>query len=586
MSRRAPRVGRCSGGAEPDWTPLASGTTPSGALTAAASLLENETWTKAFTYDASSRVTSATMPDSSELLPSYNEAGLLDGVDVKIRGASTVATFVDDIDYDAHGRRTRIEYGNTTATEYFYDDLTFRLTRIRTTRSTDSKTLQDLKYTYDPVGNILEVHDDAHEDVFYNDAQVEATGQYEYDPIYRLNQATGREHSGGVGDAQRDQNDLPLWNLPHPNDAAALRRYVEEYTYDKVGNLLEFAHEGLGGPSGATWTRTYRYDTGVTSGYANNRLHSTSEPGSAWASYTHDANGNMVAMPHLATLDYTHRDQMQHADLGGGGDAYYTYDGGGERVRKFIQRTGTTTEERIYLGGWELYRKRQGAAGDVVLERETLHVMDDTRRIAMVETKTVDADVAGALAVVPRTRYQYSNHLDSAHLECDETGLVISYEEYHPYGTPAYRSARSGVEVWLPITKPEEPNISRAEIGGRHEQIDSTLIQNCERRCGRASPPIDIEPVLQAGVRRWHKHGSPRDFLASWRLCSGIVRGTLRRLAWQRRRDPVAAPGATPIDQQLSADLGEHYPEQEADDSFAFPTRARELQRRRHVSGG
>lgn len=32
-------------------------------------------------------------------------------------------------------------------------------------------------------------------------------------------------------------------------------------------------------------------------------------------------------------------------------------------------------------------------------------------------------------------------------VECDETGQVISYEEYHPYGTTAYRSAKGGVEV-------------------------------------------------------------------------------------------------------------------------------------------
>ena len=163
--------------AEPDWSAVAT-EDAADAKTTAASLLESETWEKAFAYDALGRVTSATMPDDSELLPSYNEAGLLDGVDVKVRGASTSTTFVDDIDYDAHGRRTRIAYGNNTATEYFYDELTFRLTRIKTTRSTDSKILQDLTYTYDPVGNIVEVHDDAHEDVFYNDAQVTPTGQF------------------------------------------------------------------------------------------------------------------------------------------------------------------------------------------------------------------------------------------------------------------------------------------------------------------------------------------------------------------------------------------------------------------------
>lgn len=72
--------------------------------------------------------------------------------------------------------------------------------------------------------------------------------------------------------------------------------------------------------------------------------------------------------------------------------------------------------------------------------------MDDTRRIAMVETLTVhDGDAVST--PVPRLRYQVGNHLESAMLECDQDGEVISYEEYHPYGTAAYRSARSGVEV-------------------------------------------------------------------------------------------------------------------------------------------
>jgi RHS repeat-associated protein len=44
-------------------------------------------------------------------------------------------------------------------------------------------------------------------------------------------------------------------------------------------------------------------------------------------------------------------------------------------------------------------------------------------------------------------RFQYTNHLGSAHLECDQNGAVISYEELHPYGSSAYRSVASGVEV-------------------------------------------------------------------------------------------------------------------------------------------
>jgi RHS repeat-associated protein len=46
-------------------------------------------------------------------------------------------------------------------------------------------------------------------------------------------------------------------------------------------------------------------------------------------------------------------------------------------------------------------------------------------------------------------RYQYANHLGSAVLETDDNGNPISYEEYHPYGTTAYRSAKSGFDLSL-----------------------------------------------------------------------------------------------------------------------------------------
>ena len=79
-------------------------------------------------------------------------------------------------------------------------------------------------------------------------------------------------------------------------------------------------------------------------------------------------------------------------------------------------------------------------------ERETLHVMDDQRRVALVETKTLDAGVE-LDAPTSRDRYQLDNHLSSSLLELDEVGQVNSYEEYFPYGGTAYRAARSSVEV-------------------------------------------------------------------------------------------------------------------------------------------
>jgi hypothetical protein len=77
--------------------------------------------------------------------------------------------------------------------------------------------------------------------------------------------------------------------------------------------------------------------------------------------------------------------------LGGAGAAYYVYDATGQRVRKVWQKAPGLTEERIYLGGFEIFRTRRGAIGadTVTLERETLHLMDDKQRIALVETRTL-----------------------------------------------------------------------------------------------------------------------------------------------------------------------------------------------------
>jgi RHS repeat-associated protein len=433
---------------EPNWTAVASSATPSAALTAATSLLETEAFTKTFAYDAMNRAISVAFPDTSEVRPGYNEAGLLEKIDVRIRGAGTWTAFVSDIDYDEKGRRERIDYGNGTFTEYTYDKLTFRLTRLKTTRTSDTALLQNLFYTYDCIGNIVAIADTAQQTVFFNNAVVTPSADYEYDAIYRLVKASGREHAGGIADVQRDQNDSAINNLPHANDLQAVRRYEERFVYDAVGNFLEFIHDaGPGQPTGS-WTRRYKYGAG-TGDNTSNRLLSTSLPGDPvggpyTATYTHDTNGNMTAMPHLASIAYTHADQMREANLGGGGTAYYMYDAGGERVLKRIHRVGTLVEERIYLGGYEVYRKRDSTG--LLLERQTLHVMDDTRRVAMVETKTVDTTNPGSTGV-SRLRYQYTNHLDSALLEADAAGLVISYEEYHPYGTTSYQSARSGVDV-------------------------------------------------------------------------------------------------------------------------------------------
>ena len=157
----------------------------------------------------------------------------------------------------------------------------------------------------------------------------------------------------------------------------------------------------------------------------------------------------MTSMPRLPVMDWDYADRLRHTQKGAGTgaqDTYFTYDAAGQRVRKVAVASGTV-KERIYLGGYEVYRERAAAPGAPVdFERQTLHVMDDQRRVAMAETKTIDGG-----AVVPtlttRWRFQLDNHLGSATLELDDAGSVISYEEYHPYGSTAFHTANGAAQV-------------------------------------------------------------------------------------------------------------------------------------------
>ncbi|NJK28533.1 MAG: RHS repeat protein [Coleofasciculaceae cyanobacterium SM2_3_26] len=112
-------------------------------------------------------------------IPQYNQRGVLVSETLSVRGRVTEAIL--HIEYDAKGQRTRIQYGNGTTTRYHYDPETFRLVQLRTTRTSPGErlptlpsnlsnpnVLQNLYYTYDPVGNITEIHDDAYEPVFFN----------------------------------------------------------------------------------------------------------------------------------------------------------------------------------------------------------------------------------------------------------------------------------------------------------------------------------------------------------------------------------------------------------------------------------
>jgi RHS repeat-associated protein len=421
-----------------------------------AALLEPETLRQVTEHDALGRMTRqygwhrGTGGRVAVYEPRYNARGVLAGEDVVVGAVRTTSgydmlsgrrtTVVTDVRYDAKGQQVSLSLGNGTTTTSTYEPETFRLAQSTTRAGTVA--LRDLAYTYDPVGNVIQIDDGAQRTVWFNNQQVSPSREFAYDALYRLTQASGRENAVATADVA--EGPWPARAFPSPD---ATRRYTERYKYDGAGNLVAVRHSAVplpGGPSGS-WTLQHEMAAN------GNRLRRTWLGGGTWAAtapadrteHRYDRHGNLrnvAATAPAADFRWNHRDRIRALDLQGGGLAFYGYDAGGERCRKTIQRVGGDVDDRIYLDGFERFRRT--TAGTVVEEVESLHLFLGGERILLVD------DVLRSTAG-PRTlyRYQYGDHLGSVGLELDEAVRTISYEEFHPYGTSAYRAANSAIDA-------------------------------------------------------------------------------------------------------------------------------------------
>jgi RHS repeat-associated protein len=391
--------------------------------------LETEAFTFITKTDALGRISLQTAPDGSVITPSYNEAGVLESETVKHIGEISAATYIKEINYNEKGQRNFIKYGNGVKTTYTYNEKTFRLKHLKSNRNTD--VLQDLYYTYDAVGNITRIFDDANDTSFFNNMKVEPVSEYTYDALYRLIEAKGRENGEALNYANDNWNDSSKIYNHKPLDAMAVEAYTEQYEYDEVGNILIINHKNK-------WKRENKYDA------TNNRLISTTVAGQTFTFQHHTQHGFILAMPHLTLMGWNFKEELIRTATQlvteGSGDTpettYYQYDGQGQRIRKITENfakagtTATKKEERIYIAGYELYKNPSTG-----LERVSLSLLEEGHRFVMVETRN-DVDDGTKKQLV---RYQLHNHLGSAALELNEAAQIISYEEYHPFGTTAYQ---------------------------------------------------------------------------------------------------------------------------------------------------
>ena len=407
-------------------------------------LLETTAYRTTSSVDALNRIKRMQFPQDvegkrRELRPEYNRAGGLEQVWLDD------TLYVERIAYDAKGQRTLIAYGNGVMTRYAYDPHTFRLKRLRSERYTKpnavsyhpgGEALQDFGYDYDLVGNILGIRDRTPGSGILNNPEALTAGdaalaqllvsgnalnrRFDYDPIYRLLSATGRE-------CDRPPDGEPWQDQPRCTDLTKARAYTERYRYDAMGNMLRLEHRnGTGG-----FTREFTVET------ANNRLRRMKIGETAYA-YTFDANGNMRSETTSRHFEWNHSDQMKAFRTQTEGaepsvHAHYLYDAAGQRVKKLVRKQGGQVEVTHYIDGvFEHHRwGGQSQAG----ENNHVHVMDDQQRIALVRLGTAHPDDRG-----PAVQFHLGDHLGSSNVVVDSGGALVNREEFTPYGETSFGS--------------------------------------------------------------------------------------------------------------------------------------------------
>ncbi|MGJ7262046.1 RHS repeat-associated core domain-containing protein [Morganella morganii] len=388
-------------------------------------LLSAEKYTTQTIADATGAVLNTTDAAGHQQKVTYDIAGLLNTSRVTVKGGAE-KIIIKSVEYSAAGQKLREEHGNGVVTTYTYEPQTQRLIAVKTEHPARKNIFQDLRYEYDPVGNVLCVTNSAEETRFWHNQKVVPENRYTYDTLYQLVSATGRE----MASAGQQSSSLPDIS---PFDKASYTNYTRNYIYDRAGNMTQIRHSA---PKTGN-----NHTTDITVSQRSNRavLKTLADtPEKAEDLFT--PGGQQTQLQPGQTLSWTARGELQQVTPvvrnGAAGDCEsYRYDAGSQRILKTtVQKTGNSslTQQVIYLPGLELYRGKEnyqvicaGVAGRAQVR--LLHWQDGKK---------------------DHQRFSYDNLIGSSGLETDGDGKLLSQEEYYPFGGTAVlvAGADSGID--------------------------------------------------------------------------------------------------------------------------------------------
>ncbi|MCW3819641.1 RHS repeat protein [Micromonospora sp. DR5-3] len=246
----------------------------------------------------------------------------------KSRGGPTGSTieYVTDTGHTRYGEVARLQLGDVGKRawqSYYYDDHTRRLARTIVDAEVTQPMQADLRYSYDPAGNVTSIADTPQ-------GQPADTQCFRYDHLRRMTEAWTPGTDCGTN--------------PSASALAGPAPYWQSFTFDVIGNRRTDTQHAAAGDT----VRTYTYPApGAGQAHALQSVTTTGPSGTNQDGYDYDAAGNTTIRP----------GQQLHWDLRGhlakvteaGGDTEYLYDADGNRLIR-SDPTGRT----LYLDGQEL----------------------------------------------------------------------------------------------------------------------------------------------------------------------------------------------------------------------------------------
>ncbi|WP_253703606.1 RHS repeat domain-containing protein [Treponema denticola] len=424
--------------------------------------------TASFEYrsDYLGRMQSMKYPDGETITYTYDKGGQLKGVsgEKTTNKGNIKYSYVDKILYDEHAQRVYIKYGNGVETRYKYDEKRRWLDTIETKNVQTQDVFQKIKYSFDPVGNVLG---------YANDATTYETQQtYSYDSLYQLIsvEGTSNQYKG-----KKSFGMTPV----------SIAKYRQTFAFDAIGNMTnKLSTTNIPGSQGNSYPKA-ELDYSLQYEYDPAYAHRLIRAGNRY--YRYDANGNITAEKDgpftdeeefTFTYSYFENEDVYGTDYGFGLDApketeqtnpqdlfayrrnyiwnernlltkssdrnftvHYRYGDDGQRALKY---TDEGRSETLYFNNFFTIHIPTQDQNNPQGLRVHKHIFVDNSRLVTAMTHT---DNSGDNEEQKAKRYYYhSDHLGSAQFVTDWKGRQYEHIEYTPYGELWIEEVAAGLD--------------------------------------------------------------------------------------------------------------------------------------------